>query len=162
MPEVHVGDPAPAFTAASASGEPFCLGDFLGKSAIVLFFYPRDGTPGCTAEACSFRDQYEAFQEAGAEVVGVSSDSPESHRRFAAQHHLPFHLVSDPGGALRRLYGVPKTLGLLPGRVTYVIDRLGIVRHVFSSQLQPARHIAEALRVLKETRTADGTGSDFA
>lgn len=155
MSEVRVGDPAPAFTATSASGEPLSLGDFLGKSAVVLFFYPRDNTPGCTAEACSFRDQFEAFQEAGAEVIGVSSDSPESHRQFAAQHRLPFRLVSDPGGALRRLYGVPRTLGLLPGRVTYVIDRQGIVRHIFSSQFQPARHIAEALRVLEETNAAD-------
>jgi peroxiredoxin Q/BCP len=131
--KVGVGDVAPDFTLPSQSGTPVRLGDMIGGKALVLYFYPKDDTPGCTAEACSFRDGYEAFVEAGAEVVGVSSDSAESHKRFAARHALPFVLLSDEGGEVRKLYGVPSTLGLLPGRVTYVIDRDGIVRHVFSS-----------------------------
>jgi thioredoxin-dependent peroxiredoxin len=147
---VRVGEPAPDFTLPSPTGEPVSLGDFRGKSEVVLFFYPKDNTPVCTAEACSFRDSYEAFREAGAEVIGVSADSVESHRRFAGRHRLPFRLLSDADGALRARYGVPRTLGLFPGRVTYLIDRRGIVRHVFSSQFQPARHVEEALRVLKQ------------
>jgi peroxiredoxin Q/BCP len=123
------------------------LSDFRGRP-VVVFFYPKDDTPGCTAEACSFRDRYEAFAEAGAEVVGISSDSPESHRRFAARHGLPFLLLSDADGAARSAYGVPRTLGLLPGRVTYVIDAQGVVRHIFNSQFRPARHIEEALGAL--------------
>jgi peroxiredoxin Q/BCP len=149
---VRVGDPAPDFTLPSTTGESVSLADFRSKSEVVLFFYPKDNTPGCTAEACSFRDSYEAFREAGAEVIGVSSDSVESHRSFAGKHRLPFLLLSDPDGALRAKYGVSRTLGLFPGRVTYLIDRQGIVRHVFSSQFQPARHVAEALRVLGEMR----------
>ncbi|HMB07770.1 MAG TPA: peroxiredoxin [Isosphaeraceae bacterium] len=146
---VRVGEPAPDFTLPSATGEPVSLGDFRGKSEVVLFFYPKDNTPVCTAEVCSFRDSYEAFREAGAEVIGVSADSVESHRRFAGRHRLPFRLLSDADGALRARYGVPRTLGLFPGRVTYLIDKRGIVRHVFSSQFQPARHVEEALRVLE-------------
>jgi peroxiredoxin Q/BCP len=117
---------------------------------VVLYFYPKDDTPGCTKEACTFRDDYAEFEAAGAAVLGVSGDSSESHRRFAAKHRLPFPLLADPGGKVRRLYGVPATLGLLPGRVTFVIDGAGIVRHVFSSQLNPARHVAEALGVLRK------------
>src|SRR5271166_6434982 len=133
---VGVGDLAPDFTLPSSTGEMVSLSDFRGKSEVVLFFYPKDDTPGCTAEACSFRDSHEAFREAGAEVIGVSSDSSDSHRKFAGRYGLPFRLLSDPKGELRSRFGVPKTLGLLPGRVTYLIDRHGIVRHIFSSQLQ--------------------------
>jgi peroxiredoxin Q/BCP len=150
---VQVGDPAPEFSLPSAEGETVSLGDFRGKSEVVLFFYPRDNSPVCTTEACSFRDSYDAFRDAGAEVIGVSADSSESHRQFAGRHRLPFHLLSDTDGSLRARYGVPKTLGLIPGRVTYLIDQQGIVRHIFSSQLQPARHVDEALRVLKEIRS---------
>jgi thioredoxin-dependent peroxiredoxin len=148
--KIQVGDRVPDFTLPTQkTGISFHLHDMLGKSTIVLFFYPKDNTPGCTAEACSFRDSYEVFKEAGAEVIGVSSDSAESHQQFASQHQLPFILVSDRDGATRKLYGVPTTLGLLPGRVTYVIDKEGIVRHIFSSQLAPTRHIDEALNTLK-------------
>ena len=125
------------------------LGDYRGKKAVVLYFYPKDDTPGCTAESCSFRDQYEAFKDAGAEVIGVSSDSAESHARFAEKHRLPFVLLADRGGAVRKQYGVPATLGLLPGRVTFVIDRDGVVRHVFNSQFQATKHVAEALTALQ-------------
>jgi peroxiredoxin Q/BCP len=149
---VRVGDPAPDFTGVAATGETVSLSQFKGRSEVVLFFYPRDHSPVCTAEACAFRDRYDAFQEAGAEVIGISADPVESHRLFAAQNQLPFHLLSDADGSVRARYGVPRTLGVIPGRVTYVIDSQGIVRHIFSSQFQPARHVAEALRALKQVR----------
>jgi peroxiredoxin Q/BCP len=146
---IQVGDAAPDFDLPDASGRRVRLSDFKGRRGVVLYFYPKDETPGCTKEACSFRDRYEDFREAGAEVIGVSSDSAASHQRFARRHGLPFVLVADEGGELRRRYGVPSTLGLLPGRVTYVIDREGIVRHVFNSQLQATRHVDEALAALR-------------
>src|SRR5215831_10163217 len=126
---VNVGDAAPEFDLSDSSGKRVRLSDFRGKKSVVLYFYPKDDTPGCTKEACSFRDQYEAFKDAGAEVIGVSSDSEASHRKFADKHRLPFTLVADTSGEVRKRYGVPATLGLLPGRVTFVIDRGGVVRH---------------------------------
>jgi peroxiredoxin Q/BCP len=146
------GDQAPDFHLPSAGGENVRLSDYRGKSEVVLYFYPKDGTPGCTTEACTFRDSYESFRDAGAEVIGVSSDSSESHRGFASKHRLPFVLLSDAGGSVRKQYGVPKTLGLIPGRTTYLIDRDGVVRHVFSSQFRPLKHVAETLEVLKRLR----------
>jgi thioredoxin-dependent peroxiredoxin len=146
--KVSVGDAAPDFTLPDQSGTPVRLGHLLGRKTVVLYFYPKDGTPGCTIEARAFRDRYDAFTKAGAEVVGVSSDSVASHRRFAAQHHLPFLLLSDRDGAVRKLYGVEQTLGILPGRVTYVIDSAGLVRHVYASQLRATRHSREALDAL--------------
>ena len=112
-------------------------------------FYPKDNTSGCTTEACSFRDSYEVFTEAGAEVVGVSSDSVKSHQGFAARYRLPFILLSDSGGSVRTLYGVEPTMGILPGRVTYVIDRDGVARHIFSSQLNATKHVQEAIATLQ-------------
>ena len=147
---VSVGDTAPDFTLPSQSGESVSLKDFIGKKSVVLYFYPKDDTPGCTAEACAFRDSYEVFKDAGAEVIGVSDDSPNSHQKFAAKHRLPFILLSDSGKQLRKLYGVPSTLGLLPGRVTYVIDKTGVVRHIFNSQLNFKGHIEESLKTLQE------------
>ncbi len=147
---VSVGDTAPDFTLPSQSGESVSLKDFIGKKSVVLYFYPKDDTPGCTTEACAFRDSYEVFKDAGAEVIGVSDDSPDSHQKFAAKHRLPFILLSDSGKQLRKLYGVPSTLGLLPGRVTYVIDKTGVVRHIFNSQLNFKGHIEESLKTLQE------------
>jgi peroxiredoxin Q/BCP len=147
---VGVGDAAPEFELPDASGKRVRLSDFRGKKSVVLYFYPKDDTPGCTKEACSFRDQYEAFKDAGAEVIGVSSDSEASHQKFATKYKLPFTLVADTGGGVRKRYGVPATLpGILPGRMTFVIDRDGVVRHVFNSQLQATKHVDEALGVLK-------------
>jgi peroxiredoxin Q/BCP len=148
-PTVKVGDVAPEFDLPDRSGHRVRLSEFRGKRAVVLYFYPKDDTPGCTKEACSFRDNYQAFTDAGAEVIGVSSDSEASHQKFADKFKLPFTLVADAGGSVRKRYGVPATLGLLPGRVTFVIDREGRVRHVFNSQLQATRHVDEALAVLK-------------
>ena len=147
---VEVGDPAPDFTLPSQSGEQVRLSDVWRRGPVVLYFYPKDETPGCTTEACTFRDSYEAFTEAGAEVVGVSSDSVTSHESFATKHRLPFVLLADEGGRVRRQYGVKPTLGILPGRVTYVIDGDGVVRHVFSSQTGVQRHVHEALDALNE------------
>ena len=154
---VGVGDPAPDFTLPSANGEPISLSEFRGRCEVVLFFYPKNDTPVCTAEACSFRDSYEAFRDAGVEVIGVSADSVASHRRFVDRHRLPFRLVSDADGALRASYGVPRTWGVFPGRVTYLIDTEGIVRHIVSSQFLPAKHVDETLRALKQLR---GQASD--
>ncbi len=148
--KVSVGSIAPDFTLPSQSGEPVSLRDFLGKRPVVLFFYPKDNTPGCTRQVCAIRDEFEGFAKLDAEVVGISSDPVSSHERFTEDHNLPFTLLSDEGGRVRQLYGAPKTFGLFPGRVTYVIDKEGVVRHVFSSQLGVTRHVEEALRVLRE------------
>jgi thioredoxin-dependent peroxiredoxin len=146
---VRVGDEAPDFVLPDRTGKMVRLSEFRGRKAVVLYFYPKDDTPGCTKESCAFRDSYQDFQDAGAEVIGVSSDSAESHGRFAAKHRLPFTLLADQGGQVRKRYGVPATLGLLPGRVTFVIDRAGIVRHVFNSQFQATQHVSEALEALR-------------
>lgn len=143
-----LGDQAPDFTLPAADGRRVSLADYRGRP-VVVYFYPKDDTPGCTAEACAFRDQYQDFTQAGAEVIGISSDGPESHARFADKHRLPFVLLSDAGGAVRKAYGVPATLGLLPGRVTFVLDGDGIIRHMFSSQLRARQHVAEAVGVIR-------------
>ena len=154
--KVQVGDPAPDFTLPSITGQPVSLANFTGQKDIVLYFYPKDNTAGCVAEACAFRDSYEVFKDAGAEVIGVSSDSEESHQSFAREHHLPFILLSDVKGKVRKLYGVPSTFGLLPGRVTYIIDKRGIVRHIFSAAFAPQKHVDEALKVLQTLREENG------
>jgi len=150
---IRAGDKAPDFTLPSQTGEPVRLHDRLGERVVVLYFYPRDNTPGCTAEACAFRDSYEAFTDAGADVIGVSSDSVARHEAFAGQHELPFTLLSDQGGRVRKSYGVPAVVGLIPGRVTYVIDRQGTVRHSFSSMTNIGQHVSDALRVVRRLQT---------
>ena len=147
---MKTGDKAPDFTLPTQQGSNFNLGEALQKGSVVLYFYPFDETPGCTAEACSFRDAYETFKDAGAQVVGISSDSTEKHQKFATNHRLPFTLLSDTGGKIRKLYGVSNGLGVLPGRVTFVIDPKGVVRHVFNSQFNATRHVTEALGVVKQ------------
>jgi thioredoxin-dependent peroxiredoxin len=151
---IPVGDKAPDFTLSSSSGATITLTDLIADRSLVLFFYPKDETAGCTAEACAFRDQFAVFAEAGADVVGVSSDSVESHGHFASRHELPMKLLSDPGGKVRKLYGVRSTLGIVPGRATFVIDRSGIVRHVFVSQLRVTKHVDEALAVVRRLQVA--------
>jgi peroxiredoxin Q/BCP len=147
---VKVGDKAPDFKLPSQMGDKVTLSEYLGKKNVVLYFYPKDETRGCTREACEFRDRYDVFTGLGAEVLGVSSDTLESHKSFATHHGLPFLLLSDEGGKVRKLYGVPSSMGIIPGRVTYIIDKKGFVRHIFNSQFQPEKHIEEALKVLKE------------
>jgi peroxiredoxin Q/BCP len=146
---IQAGDPAPDFALPDPTGRTVRLSDYRGRQAVVLYFYPKDDTPGCTKEACGFRDQYEEFKAAGAEVIGVSSDDEASHEKFTSGYRLPFVLLSDKGGVVRKQYGVPATLGLLPGRATFVIDRQGVVRHTFNSQLQATRHVREALDALR-------------
>jgi peroxiredoxin Q/BCP len=141
-----IGQPAPDFELPDQHGGPVRLSQFRGTQAVVIFFYPKDDTTGCVKEACAFRDNFAKFD---ARILGISSDSPESHVRFAAKYQLPFTLLSDTGGRVRKGYGVPKTFGILPGRATFVIDRHGILRHFFSSQSQPERHVQEALTALK-------------
>jgi peroxiredoxin Q/BCP len=147
---IQVGDKAPDFTLPSQSGEPVRLQDRLGEGVVVLYFYPKDDTRGCTAEACAFRDSHEVFTDAGAEVIGVSSDSVSKHSAFSGKYKLPFTLLSDSGGQIRKRYGVPAVLGLVPGRVTYVIDRQGTVRHVFNSMTSIGRHVNDALEVVRQ------------
>ncbi len=149
MALVKVGEAAPRFRLPAADGSSVGLEDFLGKTNLVVYFYVKDFTGGCTREACSFRDSYEAFKKHGAEVIGISSDNEESHDSFVKRHQLPFTLLSDRDGSVRKAYGVKATLGILPGRVTFVIDKKGIIRHVFSSQTRMDAHIEEALRVVK-------------
>jgi peroxiredoxin Q/BCP len=150
MPTLEIGDRAPDFSLPSQDGKTVSLADFRGKNTVVLFFYPKDESPICTKEACSFRDAYEDFVKAGAAVIGISSDSAESHQRFAEHHRLPFLLLADTDGSLRKAFDVPKTMGLLPGRVTYVIDKEGIVRLIFNSQLSAADHVADALKIVEQ------------
>lgn len=153
MSEISVGSQVPDVTFTGKDG-PVRARDLVGERAVVLYFYPKDETAGCTAQACAFRDQYQDFLDAGADVVGVSSDDAKSHDGFSAHHRLPFKLLSDPGGAAAKAFGVKKTFGLIPGRVTFVIDKGGVVRMRFDSQLQAKRHIAEALTVVKSLAKA--------
>jgi thioredoxin-dependent peroxiredoxin len=146
------GDKAPDFTLPSADGGRVSLSDLTKtkRRTVVVFFYPKDDTPGCTAEACGFRDLYEEFARAGAEVVGISTDSAASHQQFAGKHRLPMKLLTDADGAVRRAYGVRATLGLFPGRATFVVDRDGVIRHSFASQLRVVSHVQQALAVVRQ------------
>lgn len=148
MSKLKAGDSAPDFTLAGPDGDVRLLA-YQGDQAVVLYFYPKDNTPVCTREACSFRDAYEDFKAAGAQVIGVSTDSAASHEEFSRTHRLPFILLTDADGQVAKQYGVTKTLGVLPGRVTFVIDKSGIVQHVFSSQFSAQKHVDEALVVLR-------------
>jgi peroxiredoxin Q/BCP len=145
------GDKAPDFTLPCSTGGMFTLSELtqLRKRTVVVFFYPKDDTPGCTAEACGFRDLYEEFAAAGAEVVGISADSAVSHVRFAGKHKLPMKLLTDADGAVRKAYGVRAMLGILPGRATFVVDRDRVVRHSFASQLRIVSHVQQALAVVR-------------
>jgi thioredoxin-dependent peroxiredoxin len=148
MTGIKVGDPAPEFALRAQGGDVVKLSDLLSHGSVVVYFYPKDKTPGCTAEAGAFRDSYAKFGDLGAEVVGISSDSVDSHKGFASDCQLPFRILSDQNGEVRKRFGVPSSMGFLPGRVTYVIDKGGIVRYIFSSQLQATRHVKEALESL--------------
>jgi peroxiredoxin Q/BCP len=147
---VRAGERAPDFRLPALRGGEVALSDFLGQKNVVLFFYPKDDTPGCTVEACSFRDAYEDFQRADTEVIGISSDSIESHAAFAEHHHLQMQLLADVGGRVRAAYGVKASLGLFDGRETFIIDKQGIVRHVFRSQIRVKQHVEEALAALDQ------------
>ncbi|EIA10379.1 peroxiredoxin [Flavobacterium frigoris] len=148
--ELKVGDRIPNFTAKDTDGNVFDSRDFVGKKALVIYFYPKDNTPGCTTQACGFRDQYEDFKDLGAEVIGISGDDVSSHQKFARQYKLPFILLSDNDRKIRRLFGVPSNMfGLLPGRVTYVTDRNGEIKMIFDSMMA-SKHIPIALKAIKK------------
>ncbi|WP_338408749.1 peroxiredoxin [uncultured Flavobacterium sp.] len=147
---LQVGDKIPNFSAKDSNGNDFDSMSVVGKKSVVFYFYPKDNTPGCTAQACSFRDQYEDFKCLGAEVIGISSDSVNSHQKFVSQHKLPFILLSDNDKKIRTLFGVkPNLFGLLAGRVTYVVDKNGIIQLIFDSMLA-TNHIPRALEMIKK------------
>ncbi|MDZ7614481.1 MAG: peroxiredoxin [Flavobacteriaceae bacterium] len=153
MNEIKIGSTIPAFTLPDQNGNMFNTGSLIGKKNMVIYFYPKDDSPGCTAQACSFRDQFEVFTEADAVIIGISGQSVKSHKEFAEKHRLSFTLLSDEGNKIRKLFGVPTNLfGLLPGRVTYVADKTGKVIYTFNSQIQATKHVDEALRILKESK----------
>lgn len=151
--DILVGSKAPDFSLPDQNGKRVNLSDFTGKVNLVVYFYPKDESFGCTKEACGFRDAYEDFREAGAEVIGISSDNIASHQAFSANHKLPFILLSDKGKVVADRYGVGRSLGVLPGRVTYVIDKDGIIRMIFSSQINFQKHIDEALAIINQLKS---------
>ena len=151
MNEIKIGSSIPAFTVPDQNGNMFDITCVLGKKNLVIYFYPKDDSPGCTKEACSFRDQFEVFKDADAIIIGISGQSVKSHKEFAEKHRLGFTLLSDEGNTIRKQFGVPTNLmGLLPGRVTYIADKTGKVIFIFNSQTKAAEHVDEALRILKE------------
>ena len=153
MNEIKIGSNIPGFTLPDQDGNLFAIDSVLGKKNLVIYFYPKDDSPGCTKEACSFRDQYEVFKEADAVIIGISGQSVQSHKEFAEKHRLSFTLLSDEGNKIRKQFGVPSDFfGLLPGRVTYVADKEGKVIFIFNSQTKAEEHVDEALRILKEIR----------
>ena len=153
MNELKIGDAIPAFSLPDQNGKLFDINAVLGKKNLVIYFYPKDDSPGCTAQACSFQDQFEVFKEADAIIIGISGQSVQSHKEFAAKHRLTFTLLSDEGNKIRKQFGVPTNLlGLLPGRVTYVADKTGKVIYVFNSQINATKHVDEALRILKQSK----------
>ena len=150
MPKVKVGEIAPDFTLHNQDDEPISLSDYKGKSSVVLFFYPKDFSPGCTSQACHFRDNYEDFTDLGAVVIGISGDSVESHKKFLDEYLFPFTLLSDKGDVVRKLYGATKGFGLLPGRYTFIMDKKGVIQHIFTSETNMKKHTDESLRILKQ------------
>jgi len=147
---IAAGERAPAFSGVTADGETISLDDFRGQRPLILYFYPRDNTPGCTKEACSFRDHQGEIEAAGGAIVGVSMDSQDAHRKFIADHQLNFPLLSDRDATICKAYGVARLGGWFPPkRVTFVIDRDGVVRHVIHSELGIAKHVDEALEALR-------------
>lgn len=144
---LNVGDKCPDFETVTDNGEKFKISDHLGKTNIVLYFYPKDNTPGCTAEACSFRDNWNRVSEFDVEVYGVSSDSQLSHSGFKEKHKLPFTLLTDETKKIRQLFGA--TSLLIPPRITFVIDKKGLIRHVYNSQIKPGNHVEEVISALK-------------
>ena len=149
MKKIEVGDKVPTFTLIDQNGNSVTVNETQGK-AMVIYFYPKDDTPGCTKQACQFRDQYESFLKFEALVIGISSDNVESHKNFAEEYNLPFTLLADTHKEVRKLFGVPKSLLLLPGRVTYIIDRNGVVQYIFNSQFGIEKHIEMALQKLEK------------
>lgn len=148
--ELKIGDKVPMFSLYDKDGNLFNLASVVGTKYLVIYFYPKDDTPGCTKEACTFRDQYDDFSKADAIVIGISGQSVESHKKFAEKHQLSFTLLADEGNKVRELFGVPANLGgMIPGRVTYVVDKNGTIIFVFNSQSDAVGHVSEALKAIK-------------
>lgn len=147
--KIEVGDKVPSFTLNDQNGNLFEVNSSIGKP-MVIYFYPKDDTPGCIKEACKFRDDFEKFIDINALVIGISGDSVESHKNFEKKYNLPFILLADVNNEVRKLFGVPKSMFFLPGRVTYVIDKNGIVQYIFNSQFGAEKHIENSLKKLKE------------
>jgi len=148
---IQIGDKLPHFTAVKQDGTVFDSNSIQNKP-VVIYFYPKDNTPGCTTQACSFRDAYQDFQDLGAEVIGVSGDSVSSHQNFQQKHKLPFVLLSDSDRKLRKLFGVPTALfGLIPGRVTYVFNVSGKAIYIFDN-MSAKNHIIKALDSIKKSK----------
>lgn len=151
MVKLKVGSKIPQFELYNQFGKMFKIDSVLGKKNLVIYFYPKDDSPGCTKEACSFRDQFEVFEEADATIIGISSQSVKSHEAFAKKHRLSYTLLSDPKNRVRKLFGVPANFfGLLPGRVTYIVNKNGEIIFMFNSQTDTIGHVSEALRILQE------------
>ncbi len=149
--KIEVGSTISQFTAYDQDGNMFSLNDVLGKKNLVIYFYPKDDSPGCTKEACSFRDQFEVFKDADAIIIGISSQSIESHKNFAVKHRLNYTLLSDEKNKIRKQFGVPANFfGLISGRVTYVVNKEGKVVYIFNSQIQAEKHVSEALNILQK------------
>lgn len=149
---IKVGDQAPSFMLQDQFGASFNMDDYIGNTAMVVYFYPKDDTPGCTKEACSFRDSYQEFTDKDIKVIGISSDDVESHKNFAEKYNLPFTLLADVDNKVRNLFGVKaNVLGLIPGRVTYVIDKKGTVVFMYDSQLKAERHIEESINAINNS-----------
>ncbi len=150
---LEVGDTIPAFTLKDQYNKDISIDRYRGKQPIVIYFYPKDDTPGCTKEACTFRDAFEVFTDLGVKVIGISADDVASHKKFSEKYNLPFTLLADTKKKVRKLFGVPSNfLGLLPGRVTYVINKNGIITYIFNSQFNAEKHITEAIAILKENK----------
>ena len=143
------GDKVPTFKLPDQDGKEVDMAEKIGKQPLVIYFYPKDFTSGCTMEAHAFREMYEAFQKEGAEVFGISSDSVESHKKFEVEHELPFRLLSDKDNKVREMFGA-FGIGHSVGRVTYVIDKKGVIRMVFSSQIQPKKHVEQSIAKVRE------------
>ncbi len=155
---LNVGEKCPDFETTTDAGEKFRFYDHLGKNNTVLYFYPKDNTPGCTAEACSFRDSWDRLSPFDVQVFGVSSDGEESHKQFREKYNLPFTLLTDRSKSIRKMYGA--TGKLLPPRITYVIDREGIIRHVYNSQIKASNHVEEVLQALRKMKEESGVSGN--
>ncbi len=147
---LEVGDEIPEFTAKNDNGEDFFSKEYIGIMPLVIYFYPKNFTPGCIKEACDFRDSYEDFKKEGVEVIGISSDNVKSHSRFKNKYSLPFIFLSDGKGNLRKLFGVkPGLFGMLPGRETYVVNKEGVIKLKFNSN-NATKHLRQAIKTVKE------------
>jgi len=147
---IQVGDKIPVFSLKDQNGEVFDSSNYIGNTTMVIYFYPKDDTPGCTKEACKFRDSYEEFTDRNVKVIGISADDTQSHKDFAAKYNLPFTLLSDPDNKVRKLFGVKSNMfGMIPGRVTYIVNNKGIVQFMYDNMFNAEKHIDKALEALK-------------